>query len=154
MVSIARWAAPLLVLVGCTTVQPPAPAPTPAPVASIESAPPAPPEVFAAPPPRPIASTPLPPLSSPSPSNAAPAFRPGTVEALVSEQSASAGASAPTSAAPPYRMTVRLDDGSRETFRENTLRFMVGSRVGILPDGTIAPLLPPPEAATKPAGKP
>ena len=77
-------------------------------------------------------------------------MRTGIVESLISEsalsQSASAGSSARQSAAPPYRLTVGMDDGSTETFREFSLRFRAGDRVGVLPNGTVVPLRPPPEA--------
>ena len=158
MIAIARCAAAVLFLAGCATVAPPqqrsakaTPTP-PAPVASAPAPVATPPAVFAAPPPPPLAATPLPPL--PSQASAAPAapgpsagMRTGMVESLISEQSASAGSSASRSAAPPYRLTVGMDDGSTQTFREFSLRFRSGDRVGVLPNGTVVPLRPPPEAS-------
>ena len=139
----------LILLAGCSTV-PPAARTVPQPAVVIAPQPPAPPPVIvsAVDVPRPLAATPLPPSSAlavtpaspPAPS--AEAVRSGTVVSLVSEQSASTGSSAPASAAPPYRMMVRMDDGKTVALREFSLRFRSGDRVGILPDGRIIPLRP------------
>jgi hypothetical protein len=131
----------LLVLVGCTTV-PPAPRTVPQPSVAVVPQPPAPPPVVvsAVDVPRPLPATPLAsPLASAPPAEE---VRAGTVQSLVSEQSASTGSSAPASAAPPYRMMVRLDDGKTVAVRELSLRFRAGDRVGVLPDGRIIPLRP------------
>ena len=61
----------------------------------------------------------------------------GTVQSIVSEHSASAGGSGGPSGAPPYLLTMRMDDGSEQTLRENMLRFRVGDRVRVTADGRI-----------------
>ncbi len=78
-------------------------------------------------------------IASPVPAAPAPAsaYRAGTgtVVSMVSEQSASAGASA--SAAPPYLMTLRMDDGSTQTIHENSLSFVPGERVRVTAEGRV-----------------
>ena len=63
----------------------------------------------------------------------------GTVESVVSEgaASASAGASADSSAAPPYRVTLRMDDGTVQAFRDNSLRFRPRERVRVEQNGAL-----------------
>ena len=91
----------------------------------------------------PIASPPAapPPAASMLPAPAAPiaAYRAGTgtVQSIVSEHSASAGGSGGPGGAPPYLLTMRMDDGSEQTLRENMLRFRVGDRVRVTADGRI-----------------
>jgi hypothetical protein len=51
--------------------------------------------------------------------------------------SAAAGASAPLVASGPYRITMRMDDGSVQSVVVDNRAFLVGDRVQILPDGRI-----------------
>jgi hypothetical protein len=95
-----------------------------------------------------MTATPLPDTSASAP--AVPAAQPSVrfsalragsavVESVVSEAalSASAGSSAPTSAAPPYRVTLQMEDGSRQDFRDNSLRFRAGDRLRVREDGAL-----------------
>jgi len=52
-------------------------------------------------------------------------------------QSASAGASSRSGVARGYDLTVRMDDGTMQTFTDNTNRFRAGDRIRITTDGEI-----------------
>jgi hypothetical protein len=57
----------------------------------------------------------------------------------VSSDSASAGGSAPSAVAGrgPYRMTLRMDDGSVQTLVVDNRAFLVGDRVQVTPEGSM-----------------
>lgn len=51
--------------------------------------------------------------------------------------SASAGGTLPAVVSGPYRMTLRMDDGSIQTVIQDTRAFLVGDRIQIMPDGRL-----------------
>jgi len=85
--------------------------------------------------PAPVTQAPA--AQSSVPSAAASNLRPGigTVESLALAQSASAGASGRPGAARGYDVTVRMNDGTVQTFSDDTNRFRAGDRVRITADG-------------------
>lgn len=53
-------------------------------------------------------------------------------------QSASAGGSVPGAAPGPYRITLRMDDGTIQTLIQDTRAFLVGDRVQLSSDGRLS----------------
>lgn len=106
-------------LAGCTTYDPPPPA---TPVTTTSGTP-----VLSA------SSTVPAPTSAPGP-------RYGIIESIslvTLPASASAGASRPAVVEGPYRMTLRMDDGSIQTLIQNTRAYLVGDRIQIMSDGRL-----------------
>lgn len=52
--------------------------------------------------------------------------------------SAAAGASAPLAAPGPYRITLRMDDGTIQTLIQDTRAFLVGDRIHLGADGRLS----------------
>jgi hypothetical protein len=147
-------AAALASLVACSTYDPyytsNPPNPDPAPSSAMRTAPA--PSVATAP------AAPAPVTVAPLSANVAPAsgtVAPGTIGyragygviesiSLVYQPrpaSASAGASVSNTPDPgPYRMTVRMDDGSLQSMVVDSRTFMVGDRVQMMNDGRVARL--------------
>jgi hypothetical protein len=80
--------------------------------------------------------------SAPVVSSGSSAYRPGSgiVESisLVSlPASAAAGGTLPPVVSGPYRITMRMDDGSNQTLVVNNRAFLVGDRVQITSDGRL-----------------
>ena len=70
------------------------------------------------------------------------AYRPGfgiveSISLVTLPASASAGASLPAVTGGPYRMTLRMDDGTIQTVISDTRAVLVGDRVQIMPDGRL-----------------
>ena len=115
-------------LAGCTTYYDPPPASTMrttdgAPVVSASAAP--------------VATVP-----AGAPSAGASAYRPGfgIIEsiALVSlPVAASAGGTLPPVVSGPYRITMRMDDGTHQSIVVDNRAFLVGDRVQVMPDGRL-----------------
>ena len=91
--------------------------------------------------------TPVLSASSTVPAPTAPnsAFRTGygiieSISLVTLPASASAGASQPAVVGGPYRMTLRMDDGSIQTVIQNTRAFLVGDRIQIAADGRLVRL--------------
>jgi len=70
----------------------------------------------------------------------APAARAGIIESisLVSvPSSATAGGTLPAVTSGPYRVTLRMDDGTIQTMQIENRAYLVGDRVQIMPDGKL-----------------
>jgi len=70
------------------------------------------------------------------------AYRPGfgiveSISLVTLPASASAGGSLPAVTGGPYRMTLRMDDGTIQTVISDTRAVLVGDRVQIMPDGRL-----------------
>jgi hypothetical protein len=124
-----RFAMPLfalaaLGLAGCTTYYDPAPA---APVTSASGAP--------------VTTTGAAPVVSAS-STPASAYRAGqgiieSISLVTLPASAAAGATLPPQVSGPYRVTVRMDDGTIQTLIVDNRAFLVGDRIQVMSDGRL-----------------
>ncbi len=79
---------------------------------------------------------------TPAPVGQISAYRPGfgiveSISLVTLPASASAGASLPAVTGGPYRMTLRMDDGTIQTVISDTRAVLVGDRVQIMPDGRL-----------------
>ena len=68
------------------------------------------------------------------------AYRPGSgiiesISLVTLPASATAGGTLPPVVSGPYRMTLRMDDGTIQTVMLDNRAFLVGDRVQIMPDG-------------------
>ena len=69
-------------------------------------------------------------------------YRPGfgiieSISLVTLPASASAGGTLPPVVSGPYRMTLRMDDGSIQTVIQDTRAFLVGDRIQIMSDGRL-----------------
>jgi hypothetical protein len=70
-------------------------------------------------------------------------YRPGfgTLESIALQtppaESASAGGTSGAAASGPYRLTLRMDDGSTQTLVHNARAFLVGDRLQVTADGKL-----------------
>jgi hypothetical protein len=89
----------------------------------------------------PVTSSSGTPVTSAAPAVPAPALRPGNgvvdTVSVVAAPSASAGATVGTAVPGPYRVTVRMEDGTYQTIAQDDRDFRVGDRVQITNDGRI-----------------
>jgi hypothetical protein len=147
-VSIAFSALALAGLAGCSTYYeaPPRGAVTSsggAPVVSSSSS--VPPQVVVNNPP-PVVTTPAPVTSATAVSTGPHRAGDGIIESigLVTlppagwSSSAAAGASTPPAAPGPYRITLRMDDGTIQTLVQDTRAFLVGDRIHLGADGRLS----------------
>jgi hypothetical protein len=104
-----------------------------------------------APPPPAATTPPAPVVTAPPPSQSTPValatlkrgtYRPGTgilesisLVALPANSAAAGGTAVP--APGPYRLTIRMDDGTIQTVIQDTRALLVGDRVQITPDGRL-----------------
>jgi hypothetical protein len=127
-------------LAGCTTYYDPPPA---APVTTTSGAP----VVSAATSPAPVTSSSAAPVTSASAApvvsaQPASAYRPGygiveSISLVTLPASAAAGGTLPPVVSGPYRVTLRMDDGSIQTMIVDNRAFLVGDRVQIMSDGRL-----------------
>jgi hypothetical protein len=80
--------------------------------------------------------------ATPAPASQISAYRPGfgiveSISLVTLPASASAGGSLPAVSGGPYRMTLRMDDGTIQTVISDTRAVLVGDRVQIMPDGRL-----------------
>jgi hypothetical protein len=125
-VALSLSAAALAGLAGCTTYYDPPPA---TPVTTTSGAP-----VVSA------SATPSVAVVTQAPS--ASAYRPGfgiveSISLVTLPASAAAGGTLPPVVSGPYRVTLRMDDGSIQTMVVDNRAFLVGDRVQILSDGRL-----------------
>ncbi|HJY77839.1 MAG TPA: hypothetical protein VKE95_14475 [Burkholderiales bacterium] len=94
--------------------------------------------------PPPVAVRTAPGSPVPAPSASSSAWKPGvgviqtiSLGAPRTEESAAAGGTAPSAVAGmgPYRMTLRMEDGSVQTLTVDNRAFLVGDRVQVSPEG-------------------
>jgi hypothetical protein len=69
-------------------------------------------------------------------------YRPGfgiieSISLVTLPASASAGGTLPPVVSGPYRMTLRMDDGTIQTVIQDTRAFLVGDRIQIMSDGRL-----------------
>jgi hypothetical protein len=126
-VALSLSAAALAGLAGCTTYYDPPPA---TPVTTTSGAP----VVSASATPQPVA------VVTPAPS--ASAYRPGfgiveSISLVTLPASAAAGGTLPPVVSGPYRVTLRMDDGSIQTMIVDNRAFLVGDRVQTMSDGRL-----------------
>ena len=70
----------------------------------------------------------------------APAVRAGIIESISLTSlpsAASAGGTLPAVTSGPYRVTLRMDDGTVQSIQTDSRAFLVGDRVQIMPDGKL-----------------
>lgn len=134
---MTRFAMPFLALAalglaGCTTYYDPPPA---APVTSASGAPVT---TTGSAPVVSASSTPAPVISA----TPAVAYRAGqgiieSISLVTLPASAAAGATLPPQVSGPYRVTVRMDDGTIQTLIVDNRAFLVGDRVQVMSDGRL-----------------
>jgi len=80
--------------------------------------------------------------SAPAPTASASAWKPGvgviqtiSLGAPPAQDSASAGGTTSSAVSGPYRMTLRMDNGTVQTLVVDNRAFLVGDRVQVTPDG-------------------